>query len=90
MITACERSGWSAWSIVTEQGSAMRIADVARSLGLTRQTVHRYFPGTEALLLTTAMRSGNGFLDQFANHVRGETDSLSKVAQPRAGRRSAS
>lgn len=67
--------------IVAERGSAMRIADVARSLGVTRQTVYRYFPGTEALLLATAMRSGNGFLDQLANHVRGETDAVSAVVE---------
>ena len=30
--------------IVAERGSAVRIADVARSLGVTRQTVYRYFP----------------------------------------------
>lgn len=51
----------------------MRIADVARTLGVTRQTVYRYFPRTDALLIAVAMRSGDGFLDRLANHVRGET-----------------
>jgi AcrR family transcriptional regulator len=60
--------------IIAERGSAMRIADVARSLGVTRQTVYRYFPGTQALLVATAMRSGDGFLEHLADHVRGETD----------------
>lgn len=67
--------------IIAERGSAMRIADVARSLGVTRQTVYRYFPGTEALLLATAMRSGDGFLDQLANHVGGETDAVTAVVE---------
>lgn len=67
--------------IVAERGSAMRIADVARSLGVTRQTVYRYFPGTEALLLATAMRSGNGFLDQLAAHVGGEIDAVTAVIE---------
>jgi len=67
--------------IVAERGSAMRIADVARSLGVTRQTVYRYFPGTEALLLATAMRSGNGFLEQLAGHVGGETDAVTAVVE---------
>jgi AcrR family transcriptional regulator len=60
--------------IIGERGSAMRIADVARTLGVTRQTVYRYFPGTEALLVATAMRSADGFLDHLAAHVKGITD----------------
>ncbi|UMB69719.1 TetR/AcrR family transcriptional regulator [Mycobacterium paraterrae] len=67
--------------VIAERGSAMRIADVARSLGVTRQTVYRYFPGTEALLLATVMRSGDGFLDQLANHVGGETDVVTAVVE---------
>ncbi|GAT08374.1 TetR/AcrR family transcriptional regulator [Mycolicibacterium novocastrense] len=67
--------------IIAERGSAMRIADVARSLGVTRQTVYRYFPGTEALLLATVMRSGDGFLDQLAHHVGDETDAVTAVVE---------
>lgn len=67
--------------IIAERGSAMRIADVARDLGVTRQTVYRYFPGTEALRLATAMRSGSGFLEQLAEHVRGETDPVTAVVE---------
>lgn len=67
--------------IVAERGSAMRIADVARSLGVTRQTVYRYFPGTDALLLATAMRSGDGFLEQLASHVGGQTDAVTAVVE---------
>jgi AcrR family transcriptional regulator len=67
--------------IIAERGSAMRIADVARLLGVTRQTVYRYFPGTEALLLATALRSGDGFLEQLAHHVRGETDPVNAMIE---------
>jgi AcrR family transcriptional regulator len=67
--------------IIAERGSAMRIADVARSLGVTRQTVYRYFPGTQALLVATAMRSGDGFLEHLADHVRGETDPVSAMVE---------
>jgi AcrR family transcriptional regulator len=52
----------------------MRIADVARTLGVTRQTVYRYFPGTEALLVATALRSADGFLGHLSTHVKGITD----------------
>ncbi|WP_068271625.1 TetR/AcrR family transcriptional regulator [Aldersonia kunmingensis] len=67
--------------IIAERGSAMRIADVARVLGVTRQTVYRYFPGTDALLLATAMRSANGFLDQLAAHGRGVTDPVAAMVE---------
>lgn len=67
--------------IIAERGSAMRIADVARSLGVTRQTVYRYFPGTESLLLATAMRSGDGFLEQLAEHARGESDPVKAMVE---------
>jgi len=67
--------------IIAEHGSAMRIADVARALEVTRQTVYRYFPGTEALLVATAMRSGDGFLEHLANHLRGETDPVSAMVE---------
>lgn len=67
--------------LIEEHGSAMRLADVARSLGVTRQTVYRYFPGTEALMLATAMRSGDGFLEQLADHVRDETDPATAMVE---------
>ncbi len=71
----------AAEQLIAERGSSMRIADVARSLGVTRQTVYRYFPSTEQLALTTAMRSSNGFLDQLAKHVRGLTDPVAAMVE---------
>lgn len=71
---AIERILDAADRIIEECGSAMRIADVARALGVTRQTVYRYFPGTQALLLASAMRSADGFLDRMAAHLKGVTD----------------
>jgi AcrR family transcriptional regulator len=67
--------------IIEERGSAMRIADVARALGVTRQTVYRYFPGTQALLVATAMRSADGFLDHLAAHLKGVTDPVVAVTE---------
>ena len=52
----------SADRIVAQRGSSMSIADVARDLGVTRQTVYRYFPSTEALLVACAMQKADGFL----------------------------
>ena len=67
--------------IIAQRGSSMRIADVARTLGVTRQTVYRYFPGTEALLIGCAMRSAHGFLDQLAEHISGLTDPVAAIVE---------
>lgn len=67
--------------IVAERGSSLRIADVARTLGVTRQTVYRYFPTTEALLVTSAMRSADGFIDRVEEHVRGLTDPVAAMVE---------
>jgi AcrR family transcriptional regulator len=78
---AIERILDAANKIIDERGSAMRIADVARALGVTRQTVYRYFPGTQALLVATAMRSADGFLDHLAAHLKGVTDPVVAVTE---------
>src|ERR1700744_4790273 len=78
---AIERILNAADQIISERGSAMRIADVARILGVTRQTVYRYFPGTEALLIATAMRSADGFLEHLGAHVRGITEPVVAITE---------
>jgi AcrR family transcriptional regulator len=78
---AIERILNAADKIIDEHGSAMRIADVARALGVTRQTVYRYFPGTQALLVATAMRSADGFLDHLTTHLQGVTDPVVAVTE---------
>jgi AcrR family transcriptional regulator len=78
---AIERILDAAENIIDERGSAMRIADVARALGVTRQTVYRYFPGTQALLVASAMRSADGFLDHLAAHLKGVTDPVLAVTE---------
>jgi AcrR family transcriptional regulator len=78
---AIERILDTADKIIDERGSAMRIADVARALGVTRQTIYRYFPGTQALLVATAMRSADGFLDHLAAHLKGVTDPVVAVTE---------
>ncbi|BBY20645.1 TetR/AcrR family transcriptional regulator [Mycobacterium stomatepiae] len=78
---AIERILDAADKIIDERGSAMRIADVARALGVTRQTVYRYFPGTQALLVASVMRSADGFLDHLAAHLEGITDPVLAVTE---------
>ena len=66
---------------VAEHGSAIRLADVARRLGVTRQTVYRYFPNADALLIASSMRAVNGFIDQVAEHAAGLKDPVIAVVE---------
>lgn len=66
---------------IAEHGAAIRLADVARRLGVTRQTVYRYFPNADALLIASAMRAVNGFIDQLADHVSGLNDPVTAVVE---------
>lgn len=66
---------------VAEHGPGIRLADVARRIGVTRQTVYRYFPNADALLIASAMRAVGGFIDQVADHVGGINDPVTAVVE---------
>jgi AcrR family transcriptional regulator len=59
----------------------MRIADVARTLGVSRQTVYNYFPGTNTLIEAAANRSGMRFLDRLRDHLAGITDPVDALVE---------
>jgi AcrR family transcriptional regulator len=67
--------------VVAENGPALHLADVARRLGVTRQTVYRYFPNADALLMASAMRAVGGFLDQVAERARGLNDPVRAIVE---------
>jgi AcrR family transcriptional regulator len=67
--------------VVAEHGPVIRLADVARKLGVTRQTVYHYFPNAEALLIASAMRAVNEFIDEVADHVNGLNDPVTAVVE---------
>ena len=71
---AVERILAAAGKAIDERGADFSIADVARTLGVTRQTVYRYFPSTDALLMQAGMLAAADFLDRLAAHVQGLTD----------------
>ena len=66
---------------VDERGADVGIADVARTLGVTRQTVYRYFASTEALLVAAAVHAADDFLERLADHLRGRTDPVDAVTE---------
>jgi AcrR family transcriptional regulator len=66
---------------IDARGADVSIADVARTLGVTRQTVYRYFPSTHALLVAAAERSAAEFLERLAGHLAGITDPAQAVTE---------
>jgi AcrR family transcriptional regulator len=71
----------AAGKAIDARGAEFSIADVARTLGVTRQTVYRYFPSTDALLAASAQRAATGFLDRLAAHLQGVNDPVEAVAE---------
>lgn len=71
----------AAGKAIDAQGADFSIADVARTLGVTRQTVYRYFPSTDALLVAAAVHAADDFQDRLADHLHGVTDPVEAVSE---------
>ena len=71
----------AAGKAIDERGADFSIADVARTLGVTRQTVYRYFPSTEALLVASGSQGIDAFLDDIAAHLVEVTDAATAVVE---------
>ena len=71
----------AAGKAIDERGADFSIADVARTLGVTRQTVYRYFPSTDALLVAAAVHAADDFQDRLAAHLQGITDPVDAVTE---------
>ncbi|WP_344277411.1 TetR/AcrR family transcriptional regulator [Actinomadura napierensis] len=59
---------------VRDLGGATTIAHVATALGVSRQTVYRYFPSTEAMLTAAALDGTQDFLARMARRLRSVTE----------------
>ena len=57
------------------------LADVAIVLGVTRQTVYRYFPSTEDLLAASADAAAISFFERLAGHVAQLRDPVEILAE---------
>ncbi|WP_068277122.1 TetR/AcrR family transcriptional regulator [Aldersonia kunmingensis] len=66
---------------IVERGGDLRVADVARALGISRQTVYNYFPGPNALLEAAATRSGLRFIERLIEHLVGITDPVDAMVE---------
>lgn len=78
---AIERILDAASAAIDARGGDMRIADVARTLGVSRQTVYNYFPGTNTLVEAAATRSGMRLLQRLAEHLAGITDPVDALVE---------
>jgi AcrR family transcriptional regulator len=66
---------------IDRSGKDFGISDVAKDVGVTRQTVYRYFSSTEALLFATSVAEVGPFLDTLAVHVRKIHDPAEAVVE---------
>ncbi|WP_329405776.1 TetR/AcrR family transcriptional regulator [Nocardia vinacea] len=66
---AIERILTAARTAIQRSGGEFTMAEIARDLGVTRQTVYRYFANAEALLAATALAESGRFLDILAAHL---------------------
>ncbi|MBI5737132.1 TetR/AcrR family transcriptional regulator [Mycobacterium adipatum] len=57
------------------------VSEVAQTLGVTRQTIYRYFPTQETLLAATAVSSVASFLDRLADRLGSITDPTEAVVE---------
>ncbi|MGE2816161.1 TetR/AcrR family transcriptional regulator [Mycobacterium heidelbergense] len=66
---------------IDESGPDIRISDIARDLGVTRQTVYRYFPSPDALLAATALSHVGPYLDRIGAHLNPIHDPAEAVVE---------
>jgi AcrR family transcriptional regulator len=71
----------AAGKAIDAAGADFSIADIARTLGVTRQTVYRYFPSTDALLVAAAVHAASDFLERLAQHLHGITEPVEAVTE---------
>jgi AcrR family transcriptional regulator len=57
------------------------LSDVAHELGVTRQTVYRYFDGTDDLLAAVTRTAVGSFLDQLVEHLGATGDPVEVVVE---------
>ncbi|OMC31180.1 TetR family transcriptional regulator [Mycobacterium sp. GA-1841] len=66
---------------VIDARGTVSVSEVAQSLGVTRQTIYRYYPTQESLMAATAMSAVDGFLDRLAAKLGSITDPSEAVVE---------
>ncbi|MFD7847833.1 TetR/AcrR family transcriptional regulator [Nocardia sp. NPDC059764] len=78
---AIDRIVAAARRAIDRSGDEFSIAEVARDLGITRQTVYRYFPSVETLLTATAIAHTEQFLNVLAERLGDIRDPATAVVE---------
>jgi AcrR family transcriptional regulator len=78
---AIERILDAADDAIEQHGANIRVADVARTLGISRTTIYHWFPGPNALVEAVATRSGMEFVERLAAHLIGITDPIDALVE---------
>lgn len=65
---------------IDERGT-VSVSEVAQRLGVTRQTIYRYFPTQEALVAATALSAIGGFLNRLAAQLDSISDPTDAVVE---------
>jgi AcrR family transcriptional regulator len=79
---AAERIIEAAMRCIDRHGAAKTtLSDVAAELGVTRQTVYRYFPSTDELFGAVGRAAADNYLDRLAVHLAGTTDPAELVVE---------
>ncbi|UDY35244.1 TetR/AcrR family transcriptional regulator [Dermatobacter hominis] len=66
---AVERIVDAAAACIDEVGARVDMAMVASSVGITRQTLYRYFAGRDALIAAATTRAGVPFVERLLRHL---------------------
>jgi AcrR family transcriptional regulator len=65
---------------IDERGT-VSVSEVAQALGVTRQTIYRYFPTLEALVGAAALSATGAFLDRLTAQLGSITDPTEAVVE---------
>lgn len=68
-------------SAIEEFGERTTIADVARVLGVTRQTIYHYFANTDQLMVAVGAEASTSFIEGLQVSLRGITDPADAVVE---------
>lgn len=67
---AVERIVDAATACIDRVGADVDMATVAASVGITRQTLYRYFANRDALIAAATTRAGGPFVERLMQHLR--------------------
>lgn len=78
---ASDRIVAAAIELIAETNADVNMADVAKRLGVTRQTVYRRFANAEELMTAAAVASVGAYMDRVEKHLEGISDPAEAIVE---------